>query len=342
MAPVQRKPIPTISIHVVRGAFAEAIAHGEEPAALCARFGVTPEQLADTDARVGADLMGRIWSELPTVIGVNDFGLAVAKRAEGAGALSVIGYVLRAAPTVGEGVKLALRFQRLLQDAVTSTWTARGDDVDIVLEDRDPAFRLPRHAIEFGLASMILSVRGATGRDLGPRRVAFRHPRPGDDREAQAVFACALEYRAPANAVTFARADLDIPHRTSDPHLSELLLRHARDLEDRLPATTSFASAVRSVLARDLESGESGLAAVATRLRLSPRTVQRRLHEEGTSLQRVLDELRRELALRHLEDGELSILEVGFHLGFADQSSFHHAFVRWTGLTPGAYRLGAR
>jgi AraC-like DNA-binding protein len=339
---VQRKPIPTISIHVVRGAFAEAIAHGEDPAALCARFGLTPEQLADTDARVGADVMRRIWSELPTVIGVNDFGLAVARRAESAGALSVIGYLLRAAPTVGEGLKLALRFQRLVQDAVTSTWIARGDDVEVVLEERDPAFRLPRHAIEFGFASMTLGVRSATGRDLGPRRVAFRHPRPGDDREAQAVFACALEYGAPANAVTFAQAVLDVPHRSSDPHLSELLLRHARDLEDRLPETTSFATVVRSVLARDLERGEIGLATVARGLRLRPRTVQRRLHGEGTSLQRVLDELRRDLALHHLEDGELSILEVGLLLGFADQSSFHHAFVRWTGLTPGAYRLGAR
>lgn len=81
---------------------------------------------------------------------------------------------------------------------------------------------------------------------------------------------------------------------------------------------------------------------VASKLKVTRRTLQRRLQEEGTSHRRVLDELRRDLAVRLLDEGDLGIQEVAFVLGFSDQAAFHHAFVRWTGVAPGAYRGSAR
>lgn len=146
---------------------------------------------------------------------------------------------------------------------------------------------------------------------------------------------------APANVVTFARADLERPQRSSDAHLATLLERHARLLHDRLPARESFAAAVRHALADLLTTGHTDLAATAAKLRVSGRTLQRRLSAEGTTHRSVLDELRRDLALRYLEAGDAGLQEIAFVLGFSDQSTFHHAFVRWTGHTPGAWRRRA-
>jgi AraC-like DNA-binding protein len=74
---------------------------------------------------------------------------------------------------------------------------------------------------------------------------------------------------------------------------------------------------------------------------MSARTLQRRLAGEGLSFDGVLDELRRELALRHLADRRVAIAEVAYLLGFSEPSAFHRAFKRWTGTTPGAARLEA-
>ncbi len=186
-----------------------------------------------------------------------------------------------------------------MQDAAVTRWSASGDEVRIVFEEHDPAFTMPRHAIEFGIAWALLLTRKATGRALAPRRIELRHSRPANDAEARRVFASELRYGAEAHAITLARADLELPLLTADPQLAELLDRHARALEERLPARRSFTMAVRGALAEMLASGEPKLDGVAARLRVSRRTLQRRLRDEGTSHVRVLDELRRDLAVRY-------------------------------------------
>jgi AraC-like DNA-binding protein len=94
----------------------------------------------------------------------------------------------------------------------------------------------------------------------------------------------------------------------------------------------------RQVLCRLLPQGEPKREAVAQALHVSQRTLQRRLQDEGTSFQRLLDDTRRELAEQYLAQPNLTLLEAAYLLGFADPSNFFRAFRRWFGLTPGEYR----
>lgn len=77
---------------------------------------------------------------------------------------------------------------------------------------------------------------------------------------------------------------------------------------------------------------------VAQALHLSQRTLQRRLQEEGTSYQQLLDDTRRDMADQYLQQPGLTLLEVAYLLGFADPSNFFRAFRRWFGCTPNEYR----
>ncbi|MCY1560941.1 HTH-type transcriptional regulator VirS [compost metagenome] len=94
----------------------------------------------------------------------------------------------------------------------------------------------------------------------------------------------------------------------------------------------------RQVLCRLLPQGEPKREAVAQALHLSQRTLQRRLQEEATSFQHLLDDTRRELAEQYLAQPNLTLLEVAYLLGFADPSNFFRAFRRWFDITPGEYR----
>ncbi len=69
-------------------------------------------------------------------------------------------------------------------------------------------------------------------------------------------------------------------------------------------------------------------------LGVSPRTLRRRLQNEGTSFQTLLDDVRFSLAKGHLYRGEIAVAELAFVLGFSDTSAFYRAFKRWTGTTP--------
>jgi AraC-like DNA-binding protein len=99
-----------------------------------------------------------------------------------------------------------------------------------------------------------------------------------------------------------------------------------------------FSSRVRAALARSLEQGRSSVDDVARALAVSPRTLQRRLEEEGTTFGAVCDATRRAAAFEHLRDRRLGIKETAFRLGFSEPSTFYRAFRRWTGDTPANYR----
>ena len=88
-------------------------------------------------------------------------------------------------------------------------------------------------------------------------------------------------------------------------------------------------------LAHDAEHGRRGRAALA----MSQRTLRRRLAETGTGFQALLDEVRQALAEEMLDTGVLSVEDVAQRLGYAEASSFIHAFKRWHGETPAQYRL---
>jgi AraC-like DNA-binding protein len=97
---------------------------------------------------------------------------------------------------------------------------------------------------------------------------------------------------------------------------------------------------IRRCIDHHLPSGAPTLHDVAGELRMSPRTLQRKLRERGTSCSEVTDELRRELAVE-LVRREEAPLTIAFRLGFRDATSFYRAFRRWTGTTPGGFRTTA-
>ena len=99
---------------------------------------------------------------------------------------------------------------------------------------------------------------------------------------------------------------------------------------------------MRSLIARDLAGGDASIDQVAKALSLSPRTLGRRLEEEGTTFKDVREDLRRRLALQYVGGQDLGLSEIAFLLGFSDAAAFHRAFKRWTGQTPLEYRRSKR
>jgi AraC-like DNA-binding protein len=99
-----------------------------------------------------------------------------------------------------------------------------------------------------------------------------------------------------------------------------------------------IAAELRELLANLMASGEANADAACRRLKLSRRTLQRRLKAEKTSFQKVLREVRAELAVRYLSDERLKAVEVAMLLGYSNFSSFTTAFKSWYDMPPAKYR----
>lgn len=329
----------TVTANVARALFAYAAARGHDPDVLARRFGINSARLADLDARIDVHTAQRLWAELPALLDDDDLGIHLAEHLAPQGAL-LPGLILATASTLGEGLAQGMALQRALGEG--SSWhpiEAAPGRMAYGYEFVDPVAAAPRQALEFGLALMILVARRVVAEDLCYAALRFRHPAPRGASAHAALFGCAPDYGWARDEIHLAVDDLARPVRTANPALLEHLIAHGRAQVQALPPSDALADRVRHVLRRDL-AGAPTLESVAAALGQAPRTLQRRLRDEGTSVQALLDEARRARAFALLRDPAQELKAVAAALGFSEPAAFHRAFVRWTGSSPGRWRGG--
>ncbi len=143
---------------------------------------------------------------------------------------------------------------------------------------------------------------------------------------------------APEWSVTFSALDAARPFLTANDAMWQFFEPDLRRRLDEVTESTSTTERVRAALLELLPAGDGSMAAVARTLCTSKRTSQRRLAEENTSFQGILNETRESLARYYLENSDLPASEISFLLGYADPNSFYRAFQSWTGTTPETLR----
>lgn len=194
--------------------------------------------------------------------------------------------------------------------------------------DTPPAY------IDFVLASWLHMVRQLTSPSFVPSRALLPFAAPADTSMHRAVFGEHVQFDAAEASLFLPRALLDAPLTHADHALVNALDRHIEQSLSTLAPARPWSQRVRQEVARQLPDGLPTLEKVGAALAISTRALRRRLLEEETSYVRVVDALRRELALEMTQNPALSLPEVAFALGFSEPSAFHRAFRRWTGRTP--------
>ena len=187
------------------------------------------------------------------------------------------------------------------------------------------------------LSNPLLIVRDATVDSVSPVEVWVDYPPPDDETAVRERFGN-IKFLRGRRALVYDAADADARLTQSEPGLCAILDDHATKLLAALPTVGTFSDRVRELLAGELAGGDPTAQNMARHLKMSVRTLHRRLSDEGTSHKQLLEQLRRELAERYLTNPALAVAEVAYLLGFSEPSAFHRAFRRWTGKTPSQMR----
>ncbi len=249
-----------------------------------------------------------------------------------------LGLVCKTASTLGEALQRMIRYTGLLTD----TFECR-------VHENNSALHLDflrvgarglglRAAAEATLAEVLSAMRAIVGEPLPLQRVRFAHAAPPDLRAHREFFGAPLLFEAPCDGLEFERAAGLIPVKLADPGLSRFLMEH---LDKQKSQVTALRSELHRAILDALPEGAPRVESIAKQLKVSPRTLQRRLQEEQTSFGAQVDEARHALALA-LVRSDRPLKEVAFLLGFSQQSAFARAFRRWTGSAPSRYREGSK
>ena len=326
-----------VSARSVRPVLAQLEKLDVDVPALLEAAGVDRSDLDQADARIPHVAALAIWREAVARSRDANFGIHAAESLR-AGMFDVLDYAIRSSATLGAGLERLVRYHRILHDGARVELLRDGGGVRLTHTLPIESAVLPRHAAEFIVAGWLIVARQATDTALLPNEVTFCHLAPTDLTEHRRVFGAPVRFGSSANGLTLSFADLEVPLVKADAGLCAVLERHVREIAARMPTASSLAERVRGMLASELSDGAPDAQLMSRRLHMSPRTLQRRLNDEGTTLRRLADELRRDLATRYLADERLAAGEIAFLLGFADESAFYRAFKRWNGCTPAAYR----
>ncbi|MFC9735588.1 AraC family transcriptional regulator [Streptomyces roseolus] len=198
--------------------------------------------------------------------------------------------------------------------------------------------------LHFGAEATVLVAHRFAGwlvrRRIGLRRVEFAHAEPRHAAEYALLFGAPCVFGAGRTAAVLDRADLDEPVLRDAAALRDFLRRAPDGVLVCSEWGGTVTGRVRHLIGRALPGGPVPTPEeLAERLSVSPQTLRRRLAAEGTTYQRLRDQVRRDHALAELAAGRVSIERLSRRLGFSEPSAFHRAFRRWTGETPRAYRV---
>jgi AraC-like DNA-binding protein len=331
----------TFSVYITRGIVQYAAQSGVDAEALCAAVGLEPDLLKMPDQRISGTLHHAVWKEAVQRTGDVNLGLHIGERFNLA-TFGIVGYVLVNCQTFEEVLQKLSFYTRLFSQGASIHFSVSEGlgfcDCDVVDHLKNYLLEAPRHAIESTFASILTATVALTGKPLRPHAVWFQYSPPADVSEHERIFQTNVHFSMPTNRLIFDANCLHWPVLSANSNLLSMFEQHAEAMLNALNQEDNYTRHVIQAIAQQLKGELPSIEAIARRLAISTRQLQRELKAEGTSFQQLLDQTRKELALRHLKNSDTPIHDVAFLLGFSEPSAFHRAFKRWTGQTPRAYR----
>ena len=287
------------------------------------------------DARVSTDQVSALWEQAVLRSGNPALGLDRGAAAR-FGVFDAIAYPILSSPDLRSGMKSMARYMAVLSDATVLELEEDAEGGWLILDHIAAERAVPRQRHEHAVLSVLSMCGWVTRRDVVPLQLDLKSGPPAQPHVYRQAFGCPVRFDSPVTRVRVSRANLSAPLPSFDPVLHPVLIRM---LDERMASlgNLSMRRRVADEIRRRLPMGEPRREAVAHRLAVADRTLQRRLRDEQTSYQQILDEVRRDLARTYLSERR-SLDDIADLLGFADSSNFFRASRRWFGLSPAQYR----
>lgn len=305
-----------------------------------AMSGLTMARLEQPDASVSLPLFAQLAFDAVGITREPALGLLLGDRMHAA-SHGIVGFAVSNAGTPRQAVELLARFVRLRLPLLSVSQQSADGEVEVRFHEALPLGPMRGPVLE---ATLLTIKRVLDAISLGSCpiiQVAFPFSAPDHAPLTRTMFGCQVIFDAPVAAMRLPEQQLDQPLRRADAAaFREAAAICQREL-DRIGIGERLADRVLRLLV-ERQNGFPSLAVVARMVQLTPRTLHRRLVEEGTSFRALLEEVRHRRAREHLRSGEMSVEELAFALGYNDPANFRRAFRRWEGVAPTIYRDRAR
>jgi AraC-like DNA-binding protein len=297
------------------------------------RSGLTPELVADPEERLNVRSQIAFLNEAAIALKDDCLGFTLAREHDPR-EIGLLYYVMASSRTLGEALQRLARYSKVTNEALVFGYR-EGNRLIISLSYSGVPRHSDRHQMEFCMFAALRICRLLTGQRLVPQHFSIAHHRSGNTAEMVRFVGTKVEFGADRDEFALNLDSRELPVIHADNHLNDLLLKYCEAaLANRQGDVSQLRTKVENTISSLLPHGRVLVGDVARHLGMSERTLGRKLADEGLNFTEILQQLRRELALRYLDDRKLHVSKVAWLLGFREVSAFTHAFKRWTGQTP--------
>ncbi|AFI90340.1 AraC family transcriptional regulator [Pectobacterium parmentieri] len=254
----------------------------------------------------------------------------------------VVNYIMMSSKNLLHALECLCRFSRLLYSGCQLKLDKKNTNTYCIefnyLYPKDKNTELVRQFHELSTASLLAYLQWLTSDNFTHfSSMEFSYPEPCRINKYETLFACPMTFGTHRNCVYLNADTLFIPLATSNSSLFKLHEKHAIYLIDMLFNKT-IKGRVRDSISKKLETGSCNIHSVASDLFMTPRTLQRRLDEEGTYFKDILEEVKMNLAEYYLIYSQYSLSHIAELVGYKEPSSFHRACLRWFRSSPRLFR----
>lgn len=333
-----------LPIHYVRHIADQVRGLGVDTGAWLVRSGLTSTSLDDPELVLDFSTFERLVREAIATTREPALGLFVGERLL-ASSHGILGYAATSSPTLEEALLVLERFTGLRTSLIAVSHAFVGRHVRVQFRGTRPLGEVERPLLEAVVLSIKNVLDSISSGACAVSEVSFSFATPNYAPLARALFRCEVKYGRTWSGFALPAHVMGVPLKAADPEaFRQAALICQREL-DKLTADESLAARVRRALLES-QNGFPSLEVVARQLHLVPRTLHRRLVDEGTSYRELLEDVRHSLAIEHVKSGRFTFEQIAYTLGYSDLANFRRAFKRWESVAPSEYasrrREGAR
>lgn len=297
--------------------------------------GLTKKSLLDTNRGVSFKEFQRLAEEALRITEEPAFGLLVGERLR-LTSHGMLGFAVMTSASVRQALRLVNTFVQIRFPLISTRLDVIDDEARLRCDLPEVLGQLRSPVSE----AILLTVKNALDHiSMGSCqfvRASFMQRKPDHRELAEEMFNINVVYGQSWTGLVLPVADLSQRLVTADPSSFKEASRICQQELDKRKEQTSLAARVRRIML-EKQNGFPSLTVTARMLHMTPRTLHRRLIDEGTSFHTIFDELRHSLAVQYLQSSDLTIQEVAYNVGYADPANFRRAFKRWENMSPSEY-----
>ncbi len=311
--------------------------YGIDPLPLFRKARIDPALMSNMTSRINRHTRDELYRGAAELVGDPCLGLKFGKFWHPS-YMHALGYAWMSSSSLRSALQRLQRFIHIVNRdlEIRLEETHRGVCIEVVTScDENPRDE-PWYA-DGDMSNLITMCRANFGEKLNPLLVSFNHSAPDCSGEFYALFRCPVNFDSGRTCMLLSREDIDRRLPGSNPMMSQIhdqeIIRYLARLDKN-----DIVQKVKNAIIESLPDGRISDNKIAEALFMSPRNLQRKLEAEGTTFKTLLTEIRRDLALKYIQDTELTLTEISFMLGFSEMSAFSRAFKQWTGKSPKVQR----